>query len=222
MKNMGSLTSVQKNTKGLITPFSLLAIICGILIFVYPLQFLQEYERYLTIFFGFCIGFVLLGVYVSSSLKSVTRFSSVSTTSNSIKSSTTTVMNNQNSMDNPAAKSEVLSPSSSHTQVKKQIETHKSTDSSPKKQEPVTSTVSQKSDVKLSANLEKSSTPEIHMDSSDFLAKIIKLGDIAKECEEMVETEDELSQKEKAKLYLKRDEFKKLLLTIKGTSRTVF
>jgi len=54
------------------------------------------------------------------------------------------------------------------------------------------------------------------------MAKIIKLGEIAKECEEMVEDESELSQKEKAKLYLKRDEFKKILLSIKTTSRTAF
>lgn len=217
---MGSLTSVQKTTKSILVPCAIMSLLSGILIFVYPLQLFLPYILYIAMIFGFCVGFFVLGSYVSYSLKSVTRFSPnpnpienivnkkpVETEKN-VKSSTST--------DN------VTSPSGSivTSAIQKSSESPKQTDPTPKKAEIAVSHREMKDAVPPTEHNVKSA--EIQMNSSEFMAKIIKLGEIAKECEEMVEDESELSQKEKTKLYLKRDEFKKILLSIKATSRTAF
>jgi len=152
----------------------------------------------------------------------VSRFSSIPNDSNSAKKLSPADINLPKSEISSPSVVKVDSPTVPPSEVKKPIDSPKPKESISKKSEISPPKVSQKVESKSSIEVEKTAVPEVHMNSTDFMAKIIKLGEIAKECEEMVETEDELSQKEKTKLYLKRDEFKKLLLSIKGTSRTVF
>jgi hypothetical protein len=53
--------------------------------------------------------------------------------------------------------------------------------------------------------------------NSDFIQKIIKLGEMVQECQELVDGEAELSKREQTKLYLKRDEFRKLYKDVKAS-----
>lgn len=57
--------------------------------------------------------------------------------------------------------------------------------------------------------------PPSKSESIDFLEKVIKLGDLAKQSHELIENEADLSKKEKTRLLLKRDEFKKLYSNVK-------
>ena len=50
----------------------------------------------------------------------------------------------------------------------------------------------------------------------------MKMGEIATLAKEYLENEAELGKKEKTKLYLKRDEFKRLFKAVKAVNQDVF
>lgn len=58
--------------------------------------------------------------------------------------------------------------------------------------------------------------------NSEFIQKIIKLGEMVQECQELVDGEPELTKREQTRLYLKRDEFKKLYQEIKSSKFDCF
>jgi hypothetical protein len=60
-------------------------------------------------------------------------------------------------------------------------------------------------------------TPLRHnMQKEEFMAKIVKLSEIVQSCQDLVENETELTNREDSRLYLKRREFKVLFNDIKS------
>jgi hypothetical protein len=53
-------------------------------------------------------------------------------------------------------------------------------------------------------------------DKLNFADNVIKLGEIAQSCRDLIEDEGELAKKEQTRLFLKRDEFKKLYSLVKS------
>lgn len=66
------------------------------------------------------------------------------------------------------------------------------------------------------------STTRAIMSKSELMSRIIKLSEIVQSCQDLVENETELSKKEEARLYLRRDEFKKLFRELKSTTLDSF
>ena len=65
------------------------------------------------------------------------------------------------------------------------------------------------------SDTQSTSTKLTQEDRMQFLDNVMKMGEIATLAKEYLENEAELGKKEKTKLYLKRDEFKRLFKAVK-------
>jgi hypothetical protein len=74
----------------------------------------------------------------------------------------------------------------------------------------------------ISPTVANTSTTRAIPDKSELMNRILKLSEIVQSCQDLVENESELSKKEEARLYLRRDEFKKLFREVKSTNLDSF
>ena len=72
------------------------------------------------------------------------------------------------------------------------------------------------------SDTQSTSTKLTQEDRMQFLDNVMKMGEIATLAKEYLENEAELGKKEKTKLYLKRDEFKRLFKAVKAVNQDVF
>jgi hypothetical protein len=73
-----------------------------------------------------------------------------------------------------------------------------------------------------SSNHETKASQIPNMKKQEFIEKMIKLGTIAQDCQELVENETDLTKKEESRLYLKRIEFKNVFKEIRSSNVDVF
>lgn len=67
-----------------------------------------------------------------------------------------------------------------------------------------------------STSMPSLTTASNNLRKDEFMAKIIKLSEIVQSCQDLVENETELTNREDSRLYLKRREFKALFMDIKS------